>query len=46
MAGVFDEAYVEAVLTAVERIPPGQVASYGDLAELRRGSAARGWSAG
>ncbi|HEU5486216.1 MAG TPA: MGMT family protein [Microlunatus sp.] len=31
--GVFDEAYVEAVLSAVERIPPGQVASYGDLAE-------------
>lgn len=30
---VFDEAYVEAVLTAVEAIPPGQVASYGDLAE-------------
>jgi alkylated DNA nucleotide flippase Atl1 len=29
-----DEAYVEAVLSAVEQIPPGQVASYGDLAEL------------
>lgn len=28
-----DEAYVEAVLSAVEQIPPGQVASYGDLAE-------------
>ena len=30
---VFDEAYVEAVLSAVEQIPVGQVASYGDLAE-------------
>jgi alkylated DNA nucleotide flippase Atl1 len=30
---VFDDAYVEAVLSAVELIPPGQVASYGDLAE-------------
>ena len=29
-----DEAYVEAVLSAVEQIPPGRVASYGDLAEL------------
>ena len=29
-----DEAYVEAVLNAVEQIPPGRVASYGDLAEL------------
>ena len=29
-----DDAYVEAVLSAVEQIPPGQVASYGDLAEL------------
>jgi alkylated DNA nucleotide flippase Atl1 len=27
------EAYVEAVLRAVEQIPAGQVASYGDLAE-------------
>ncbi len=26
------EAYVEAVLRAVERIPPGRVATYGDLA--------------
>lgn len=33
MAGVFDDAYVEAVLAAVEQIPPGRVASYGDLAE-------------
>ena len=31
---VVDEAYVEAVLSAVEQIPPGRVASYGDLAEL------------
>ena len=29
-----DEAYVEAVLSAVEQIPVGRVASYGDLAEL------------
>ena len=28
-----DDRYVEAVLSAVEQIPPGQVASYGDLAE-------------
>ena len=27
------EAYVEAVLRLVEQIPPGQVATYGDLAE-------------
>ena len=31
--GRVDEAYVEAVLTAVEQIPPGRVASYGDIAE-------------
>lgn len=30
---VFDDAYVESVLSAVEQIPAGQVASYGDLAE-------------
>ena len=29
-----DDDYVEAVLSAVEQIPSGQVASYGDLAEL------------
>ena len=29
-----DDEYVEAVLTAVEQIPAGQVASYGDIAEL------------
>jgi alkylated DNA nucleotide flippase Atl1 len=28
-----DEGYVEAVLSAVEQIPPGQVASYGDIAD-------------
>ena len=28
------EAYVEAVLAIIESIPPGQVASYGDVAEL------------
>ena len=27
------EAYVEAVLQVVEQIPPGSVASYGDIAE-------------
>jgi len=27
------EAYVEAVLRTVEQIPPGSVASYGDIAE-------------
>ncbi|HYP46580.1 MAG TPA: MGMT family protein [Propionibacteriaceae bacterium] len=29
-----DEQYVEAVLAAVEQIPAGQVASYGDIADL------------
>ncbi len=29
-----DEAVVEKILTAVEQIPRGRVASYGDLAEL------------
>jgi alkylated DNA nucleotide flippase Atl1 len=29
-----DEGYVERVLRAVEGIPPGQVASYGDIAEM------------
>ena len=28
------EEFVEAVLRAVESIPPGQVASYGDIAEF------------
>ncbi len=28
------EAYVEAVLSVVEQIPPGRVCSYGDVAEL------------
>ncbi|HET7476519.1 MAG TPA: MGMT family protein [Dermatophilaceae bacterium] len=28
------EEYVEAVLDAVEQIPPGQVATYGDIAEV------------
>ena len=31
--GVVDD-YVEDVLAVVEQIPPGQVASYGDVAEL------------
>ena len=29
-----DEHFIEEVLSAVERIPPGRVASYGDVAEL------------
>ena len=29
-----DEDYAELVLSAVEQIPPGQVASYGDIAEM------------
>jgi alkylated DNA nucleotide flippase Atl1 len=29
-----DEAYVELVLRAVEAIPPGRVATYGDLAAV------------
>jgi alkylated DNA nucleotide flippase Atl1 len=29
-----DEGYVERVLRSVEQIPPGQVASYGDIAEM------------
>ena len=29
-----DERYIELVLSVVERIPPGQVATYGDIAEL------------
>jgi alkylated DNA nucleotide flippase Atl1 len=31
------EAYVEEVLRAVERIPPGRVATYGDVAEVAGG---------
>jgi alkylated DNA nucleotide flippase Atl1 len=31
---VMDEGYIELVLSAVEQIPRGQVASYGDIAEL------------
>ena len=29
-----DEDYAELVLSAVEQIPPGQVATYGDIAEI------------
>ena len=29
-----DEDYVELVLSAVEQIPPGRVATYGDIAEI------------
>ena len=35
------EAYVEAVLRAVEQIPPGSVASYGDIAEAVGGGGPR-----
>ena len=31
---VMDEGYIELVLSTVEQIPRGQVASYGDIAEL------------
>jgi alkylated DNA nucleotide flippase Atl1 len=35
-----DEDYAELVLSVVEQIPPGQVATYGDIAEIvGRGSA-------
>lgn len=33
MSGVDPEEYVEAVLSLVERIPPGRVTTYGALAE-------------
>jgi alkylated DNA nucleotide flippase Atl1 len=29
-----DDDYAELVLSVVERIPPGQVATYGDIAEI------------
>ena len=29
-----DDEYAELVLSVVERIPPGQVATYGDIAEI------------
>ena len=29
-----DEGFIEEVLSAVERIPPGRVASYGDVADM------------
>jgi alkylated DNA nucleotide flippase Atl1 len=35
---VVQEEYIEAVLSAVEQIPPGQVASYGDIAEFIAGT--------
>ena len=35
------QAYVEAVLSAVEQIPPGRVLSYGDVAELVGGGGPR-----
>lgn len=37
-----DEAYVEAVLSLVERIPPGRVMSYGAVAEFVGASLGRG----
>ena len=42
---VMDEGYIELVLRAVEQIPRGQVASYGDIAELVE-SLDHDWSAG
>jgi methylated-DNA-protein-cysteine methyltransferase related protein len=33
VSGTADDDYVEAVLAAVEQIPPGRVATYGDIAE-------------
>jgi methylated-DNA-protein-cysteine methyltransferase-like protein len=42
-AGASDpEAYVEAVLELVERIPPGRVMSYGAIAEYLRDEFGRG----
>lgn len=40
MSGM-EEDYVEQVLGAVEQIPPGWVASYGDIAELVGGGGPR-----
>lgn len=37
-----DDAYVEAVLSLVERIPPGRVMSYGAVAEVIGSSLGRG----
>jgi alkylated DNA nucleotide flippase Atl1 len=39
---VADEEYVEAVLSLVERIPPGRVMSYGSVAEWVRELTGRG----
>lgn len=40
-----DEEFIEQVLSAVEAIPPGRVASYGEIAELlgRGGPRQVGW---
>ena len=42
---IVDEEFIELVLSAVEAIPPGRVASYGDIAELigRGGPRQVGW---
>ncbi len=37
-----DDEYVEAVLSLVERIPPGKVMSYGSVAEWVREATGRG----
>lgn len=38
---MIDDEFVELVLQAVEQIPPGRVASYGDIAELVGGGGPR-----
>jgi alkylated DNA nucleotide flippase Atl1 len=37
-----DEEYVEAVLTCVERVPPGRATTYGAVAEAVRAQLGRG----
>jgi alkylated DNA nucleotide flippase Atl1 len=41
MRGV-DDAYVEAVLSAVERVPAGRAVSYGEISDHVRGQLGRG----
>lgn len=40
--GVRDADYVEAVLSVVDRVPPGRVTTYGRVAELVRDRTGRG----
>lgn len=42
MTRMANEEYVEAVLSLVERIPPGRVMSYGSVSEWVRGRTGRG----